>query len=193
MPKRGTEIPIYPAREDTLLLRPFAEAPPGSWLLDIGTGNGLLALTAARRGARTVATDRNPRALQSVAEVARAERLTLLAVRTDLARGLGRFDRILANPPYLPTPWGGGEIDPWERLALDGGPDGCVVLERIVSELPEHLRSGGRAYLLVSSLQDPHHLAEIGRGWTADGGYLATVARRRLEGEELEVWELGRG
>ncbi|MHB1931647.1 MAG: HemK2/MTQ2 family protein methyltransferase [Thermoplasmata archaeon] len=184
------EPAIYPIREDTMLLRPWAEADPGSWFLEIGTGNGLLALTAARRGARTVATDLNPAALRRLAGRARAERLPLVAVRTDLAAGLGRFDRIVANPPYLPTPPESPDPDWGDRLALDGGPDGCRVTARIVECLNEHLRPGGRGYLLVSSVQAADRLDQIRERYCAQGDRIRPVAERRLEGERLSVWEL---
>ncbi|HXQ48990.1 MAG TPA: methyltransferase domain-containing protein, partial [Thermoplasmata archaeon] len=90
---------MYPARADTFLLLPFAEVSAGTSFLEVGTGGGLVALAAARRGARVVATDRNPHALRRLAAIATAERLDLRLVRTDLARGLGRFDRVVANPP----------------------------------------------------------------------------------------------
>ena len=100
---RAPDAPVYPPREDTRLLLPFAEVPRGTLLLEVGTGSGLVALAAARRGARVVATDLNPHALRRLRARAREEGVDLALVRTDLAHGLGRFDRILANPPYLPT------------------------------------------------------------------------------------------
>ena len=116
----GKGIPVYPPREDTLLILPFAEVAPGALFLEVGCGVGLAALTAARRGARVVATDVNPHALRHLRARARAEGLDLTPVRTDLARGLGRFDRLLSNPPYLPTRPEERDPDRWHNLALDG-------------------------------------------------------------------------
>jgi release factor glutamine methyltransferase len=181
---------VYAPREDTELLLPFARAGPGRSVLDIGTGSGRLALEAARSGSRAVATDRNPAALQVVRRAALSEGLHVDLVRTDLADGLGRFDRIVANPPYLPTRREERDPDPWVNLALDGGPDGCHVLRRIVAILPDHLAPRGRAFLLTSSRQSPGALASIRGAWTGEGGGCRVVAGRSLEGERLDVWEL---
>jgi release factor glutamine methyltransferase len=179
---------VYPPREDTRLLARFAEGTRGLTVLEIGTGNGLVAETAARAGARVVATDLNRTALQGLR--ARGNGL-LAAVRTDLAAGLRRFDRILANPPYLPTPPGARDPDPWANLALDGGPDGCVVHDRIVRTLAEHLVPGGRAYLLESSRQSMTRRIELREFWRSLGGSVRRVADEPLPGEVLEIWEWG--
>ncbi len=183
---------IYPPREDTFALLPFATVGPGVRLLEIGTGSGLLALTAARSGASVVATDLNRTALVRLRARARDEGLDLAVVRADLAGGLGRFDRILANPPYLPTSPEERAVDRDRTLALDGGPDGTSVLERIVRTLPEHLAPGGEAFVLVSSVQSARKLSAIWKRWRSEGGSAETVAERALEGERLEVWRLTR-
>ncbi len=188
----GEGVPVYRPREDTLLILPFAEVAPGTLFLEVGCGAGLAALAAARRGARVVATDVNPHALRHLRARARAEDLDLTPVRTDLARGLGRFDRLLSNPPYLPTRPEERDPDRWHNLALDGGPDGCGVTARLVEELDQHLTTDGTAFVVVSSRQDAAALERIRLGWVAAGGSVQVAASRALEGERLDVWRLRR-
>lgn len=180
----------YPAREDTFLLLPYARVARGSRFLEVGTGAGGIALEAARHGARVVATDVNPFALRHLVRVAWAEGLPVEAVRTDLARGLGRFDRVLFNPPYLPTRPDERDPDRWHNLALDGGADGGRVAIRWVRELADHLVPTGEGYLLVSTLQSPSVRSEMRDSWSAQGGSVEVVAERPLEGERLEVWRM---
>jgi release factor glutamine methyltransferase len=196
-PARAPERPlstesVYPAREDTFLLLPFADVASGTRFLEVGAGTGVVSLAAARRGARVVATDLNLGALRRLGSVARAERLDVQPVRTDLARGLGRFDRVVANPPYLPTRPEERDPDRWHNLALDGGIDGCAVVSRLVADLGDHLRPEGAAFVLASTVQSPRALREIWGRWRASGGEVDRVAVRVLEGERLEVYRLRR-
>lgn len=184
---------VYAPREDSELLLPFARIPRRLRVLDIGTGSGILAVAAASSGARVVATDRNLDALRAARELARKRRVDLDCVRTDLARGLRAFDRILCNPPYLPTPVGLVDPEPGDRLALDGGATGLTITRRLLSELSPHLRPRGSAFVLFSTLQDPTERSRLLDGWMRRGGRWRVVARRELEGERLEVVRFSRG
>src|SRR5437660_1567412 len=77
----------------------------GTRVLDLCTGSGLLALTAALRGASTVvAVDVSRRAVLSAQLNASLNGVTVRALRGDLfapVRGR-RFDLIVSNPPYVP-------------------------------------------------------------------------------------------
>lgn len=194
-PQRAHDVApsVYPPREDTALLLPFARGASGRRLLEIGVGSGAIAVAAARAGARVIATDLNPRALRATATAARAEGVSVGLVRTDLALGLRRFDRIVCNPPYLPTPPAARDPDRWANLALDGGPDGLATARRLLAALLDHLAPEGLAYVLFSSRQSAEGRAQLATEWTRRVGTRRTVATARVGDETLEVWELGVG
>ncbi len=65
----------------------------------------------------------------------------------------GIYDRILSNPPYIPS----GVIDTLmeevrehePRLALDGGADGLHCYREIIRQSPRYLKPGGMLYLEI--------------------------------------------
>src|SRR5436305_1808893 len=79
--------------------------PERPWILDIGTGSGILAVTLALEipGSRVVATDLSPGALAVAANNARRLGARVSLVNTDLAAGLdlSRFELVVSNPPYV--------------------------------------------------------------------------------------------
>jgi release factor glutamine methyltransferase len=135
-----------------------APLPPAPWILDIGTGSGILAVTLALEipGARAVATDLSPGALAVAAGNARrlgtGERVR--AVGADLARGLdlARFDLVVSNPPYIDPQdarFLSPEVHGFEpHLALFAPGSGDSILVRLFAELAT-LRSGVRLILEI--------------------------------------------
>lgn len=164
-PRPESETLVAAALE-ALRARPPA-APPAR-VLDLGVGSGclLLSVLADAPEARGVGVDAAPAARALAARNARA---LGLAARVELAAGdwlsredgapLGRFDLILANPPYIPS----AEIEslaPETRLyepraALDGGPDGLAPYRDIARDLAGALAPGGVAVFEVGRGQAP--------------------------------------
>jgi release factor glutamine methyltransferase len=126
--------------------------------LDLGTGTGclLLSFLSERPHAFGVAVDRSEEALAVAA--ANADSLGLASrtgfVCADWTGALaGRFDVVLANPPYIPRdeiPGLAIEVRDFEpESALDGGPDGLDCYRRILADLPGLLAPGGMAFFEV--------------------------------------------
>jgi release factor glutamine methyltransferase len=148
---------VFKPHSDSLLLarRLSDEAlTAGASVLDLCTGSGVLAIAAARAGARkVVAVDVSRRAVVAARLNARLNGVRLDAVRGDLfapVRG-ERFDLIVSNPPYIPS---AGDRLPAHGLsrAWEAGPHGRAFLDRICAEGPAHLVPGGTILLVHSSV-----------------------------------------
>jgi release factor glutamine methyltransferase len=128
------------------------ELPPGARVLDVCTGSGVLAITAARRGADATAVDISRRAVLCARLNARLNGVRVRAVRGDLLAAVGdeQFDAIVSNPPYLP---GDPELpQSGPQRAWEGGPDGRALLNRLCERAPRHLAPGGVLLVVHSSL-----------------------------------------
>ncbi len=146
--------------EAALDLFPDAAAPLR--LLDLGTGTGclLLAMLAERPRAFGVGVDLAPEAASLAARNAArnglAGRAAFLA--GDWVAALaGRFDLVLANPPYIETaviPTLMPEVARHEPArALDGGPDGLAAYRCLAAALPRLLAAEGAAVLELGAGQ----------------------------------------
>jgi methylase of polypeptide subunit release factors len=125
--------------------------------LDLGTGDGALALQAARHCDRVVGTDINARALTFAAFNA-----ALNGVRNvEFRRGSlfepvagETFDLIMCNPPYVISPESGLQF-------RDSGAPVDSFCRTIVRGFPGHLREGGFASILCNWA---HRAGESGTG-----------------------------
>ena len=179
---------LIPRPETELLVEAVTRilsAPPVT-VLDLGTGSGAIALALAHHwpAARITAVDNSPAALALAAENAAAlglaERVALL--QSDWCAALpaeGRFDLIIANPPYLAAAETAAavpevrEFDP--PAALTAAEDGLADLRHILQVAPAHLNPGG---LLALETGIAHHA--ILQRLAADRGYLRTESRPDL-------------
>jgi release factor glutamine methyltransferase len=121
-------------------------------------------------GATVVATDLSRDALAVARRNAErhvvANRVTF--VESDLFAGLRQeppFDLVVSNPPYVRTADLSGLAadvrDHEPRQALDGGPDGFAVIDRLLAEAPAHLAAGGWLLVEIGSDQGDGMLSRL--------------------------------
>ena len=139
---------LIPRPETEQLCELILKEPAPKRLLDVGTGSGVIALTlaAALPDAQVEAVDISEDALalarENAQRLALAERVAFS--RSDLLASVaGTFDLIVANLPYIDRaviPTLSREVQRDPLSALDGGTGGLELLQRLIAEVPRHLR-----------------------------------------------------
>lgn len=127
-------------------------------VLDVCCGSGVQAIAAAQRGHRVVAVDSERAAINATRRNAAINEVEIEVSQGDLFEPVKgwRFDAILANPPYVPTP-----DDNSHASWCDGGFDGRAVIDRICSEASSALHTGGKLWMVHSSLADERRTLEM--------------------------------
>ncbi|MCF6525842.1 methyltransferase [Streptomyces sp. JJ36] len=174
---------VYGPQGDSYLLRDAlmkASVPQGAQVLDVCTGTGLIAMVAARLGARRVhAVDTCYRAVLTARGNARLNRLPVRVEHGDFrfCRAAGRrYDVVTANPPYVPCPGPGGAARGPAR-AWDAGPDGRRHLDLLCAMAPRLLAADGTLLLVHSALCAPHRTLRL----LGEAGLKASVVARRRQ------------
>ncbi|MGQ9461016.1 MAG: HemK2/MTQ2 family protein methyltransferase [Candidatus Bathyarchaeaceae archaeon] len=147
---------VYEPAEDTFLLAENLKVEEKE-VLDVGTGCGILAVLAAKKAKKVVATDINPHAIKCAKKNAKMN-----GVEEEIEFRLGdlfqpikpdeTFSLILFNAPYLPSE--PREERSWIGRAWAGGPNGRKAIDRFIMDAPKFLTYDGRILLVQSSLSN---------------------------------------
>jgi release factor glutamine methyltransferase len=180
---------VYEPAEDSFLLADNLTVKEGDLILDVGTGCGLLAVLAADKAEKVVATDVNPSAVLCARQNAV---LNNVAKRVEVRHGdllepvkkEEEFDVILFNAPYLPS-------EKWEERDLSsqawaGGETGRKVIDRFIREAPAYLRENGRILLVQSTLSDVEQSLKM---FVEQGLNTKVIAERKVDFETIMVIE----
>jgi release factor glutamine methyltransferase len=164
----------YNPAEDTFFLAEYVTKETGHAALEIGTGSGYLAKILEKNFAVVVATDIEFRVfLDQKDKIANG-------VCCDGTSALGaKFDLVVCNLPYLPS-------DKIIDKAVDGGPEGLEIPQKIIESASACLNDGGKILYLTSSLANYKKLMEK----TESLGFLVRmVAKKKLFFEDLLIIE----
>ncbi|RLE47956.1 hypothetical protein DRJ25_01025 [Candidatus Woesearchaeota archaeon] len=143
---------IYEPREDSYFMQRYVLKFAKGNVLDMGTGSGILALTALKKKSvkSVVGVDISEKAIKHCRKLSRK----VIWIRSDLFDKLGRkylkfFDTIFFNPPYLPQ-------EGKKRIrTIEGGKRGFELCNRFLEQARPFLKDNGRIFLLFSSLSHP--------------------------------------
>lgn len=174
---------IYQPAEDSILFKEFLEqylsdnrkATTEKRLLDMGTGSGILAKTAAQflPAKNITAVDINPTAVKAL------QKEPFKTIKSDLFQNIkDKFDIIVFNAPYLPK----DKREPIEsQIATTGGPRGDEISLEFLRQAKFHLNPNGKIFLLISSLTPQNKIKKL---WA-----YKVVARKKIFMEELLILE----
>lgn len=157
----------------SLSLLQATPSSPVTTVLDLGTGSGVQALGQVGRATRITATDLHPRALDFAEATLAGHGVELLeGPWFEPVKGR-RFDRIIANPPFVVGLPEVGHIYRDSGMNLDGA------TELVVSQAPEHLTEGGSAHLLGAWVHTSEQSWEQRvSSWLPERGIAAWVVQR---------------
>lgn len=159
-----SEVLIPRADSETVVAAALEKCPSPMRVLDCGIGSGALLLTvlAECAGAEGVGVDRSLGALAvaaaNAARLGLGERSHMLHrdwTQPDWRQDLGRFDVILANPPYVETDANlSHSVRGYEPAsALFAGHEGLDDYRVLLPQLPELLASGGTVVVEIGASQ----------------------------------------
>lgn len=148
---------VYPAGTDSVLLGDTIIVNKGDSVLDVCTGNGIVALVAAQKGAgRVVGTDLNPAAIEN----ARYNRDQLGFSNVDFVEAdlypdtNEQFDVISGNVPYSDNP------SP-DTTAICFWDENHRALRAFFKGLRRYLKPTGAAFLTWASFAEPDLLQQL--------------------------------
>lgn len=157
----------------------------GMKVLDLGTGSGVGALFAAKKGAEVVAVDINPDAVRCAQINALLNNMAgdITVMEGDLFAPVSgqRFDLVLFNPPYYR-----GRPENYPDYAWRGE----VIFERFTGQLAAHLLPGSRCLIILSTDGNGDQLlAQLGQA----GFDVTPMAHKNLINEIFTVYEARQG
>ena len=147
---------IYTPREDSALLEHYVRQYAKNDVLDIGTGSGIQAITAAHSNKvkSVLAADIQKSTIDHCKKNIKNKKIKFIV--SDLFGNINKkFDTIIFNPPYLPN-----ELKV-KDLTLEGGKKGYEVIERFLNEANNFLKADGIVLIVFSSLTKKEKVDEF--------------------------------
>jgi len=175
---------MYTPREDSFLIQKHIKefCTQNSFVLDMGTGSGILALEASKYSKTVIACDIDAETISNLKKTPNLPQ-NISIIQSDLFSKIpktSKFDLIIFNPPYIPT-----NKKETRFLDLDGGKNGTEIIERFLKDAKQFLKTNGKILLLTSSLNK--NVTKLFNNYHYT--YLP-LDKQKFAFEELWVWVL---
>jgi release factor glutamine methyltransferase len=134
----------------------------GKRFLEIGTGSGLIAICAARKGAEVTATDVNPTAVENARSNATRNGVSVTFHVSDVWDRVppGPFDVIAVNPPYYPR-----APDTWASYAWRCG-ERYEFFDKFFRSLDAFSNPTSRCFMCLSEASPVEQISKIAEAHT---------------------------
>ncbi|MDP8888344.1 MAG: methyltransferase [Thermoproteota archaeon] len=179
---------MYAPSDDTFLLADCIRQYSGSRALEIGVGSGLLLDILEKNFTYVAGSDIDLQALQHCKQQKTTSSANILLVCCDAgsAFGIGKFDLIVSNPPYLPNDDNGSSnniLDP----TVHGGPTGIETTAHFINSALPLLAGDGKLLIVISSFANYSALDKV---VLENNMHKKVVKEKRLFYETLSIVEL---
>lgn len=138
---------VFPPSETTLALSDLLLTYDVDSVFDVGTGSGLLAMVAAKRGAKkVVGLDVNPSAVVTARKNCELNSIKNVEfIRGDILNHLSidKFDLIVTNPPFMPMPERARFVSEEIMKAVYGGTNGIDSELSFAEHIRDYLKKDG--------------------------------------------------
>lgn len=156
MVQKGVLIPRFETEE--LVEWALENLNNGDQVLDLGTGSGCIAVSLIKEAKKKkikelhlTISDVSDSALRIAEENLLTYNIDALVRKANVLIGLGKFDKIISNPPYIKN----SEVDLMDKNvlknepneALFGGNDGLNFYRKFAKEIRDHLNSHGEFFM----------------------------------------------
>ena len=144
---------VYEPSEDSFLFAENLKVEKDDFVLDLGTGSGILAILASQKAHCVFSVDINPFAVRCAKANAKNNNAQnkMVFVQADMFSVFYevKFDLVLFNAPYLPSE---GEDNSWIARSWAGGASGRQIIDRFIADVSDFLVPDGRVLMMQSTL-----------------------------------------
>jgi release factor glutamine methyltransferase len=147
---------IFPPSKHGSLISDNVKIRPRENVIDIGTGSGIIAIYAAKKGANVFATDIDNDAIETTKRNARRNNVNIqCSVGSFFAEFQRKFDIIIANLPQEIVPKDYQKIIGKQLTrSMDGGKEGNEVLLKFLDTAKDFMHEKTKLYVPVYTVSD---------------------------------------